>query len=193
MLRLRFGPWGGFILPLAIPAAVLITMRVFPSIDLAFKNSMFHLIVGTAIALCALAVAAVAAVAGARAREHGPVWLAAGCICVGILMLIHGLLTPGVMGRGFNHWIARAPYLALTLFAVGVALAGRARNTRTSRLAAAFPGPVLAVPVLVFGLVLVAVYTSPTALAGDRLIGSGVGLRSCRTSGAGGCTRRADR
>jgi HD-GYP domain-containing protein (c-di-GMP phosphodiesterase class II) len=164
----RAGAWARLIVPVVAPAILLVDLRAFPSLDLLLHSATFHLIVVSAIAICALIVAFTAALAGARSGEHGPVWLAAGCLCVGILMLLHGLLTPGVLGRSYNEWIGRAPHLALALFAIGVALAGRPRNRRTSRLASRAPGLVLSVPVLTLGLLSVVTLNSPTAAAGTH-------------------------
>src|SRR5687767_10104262 len=170
MRRDRLPQLAGLIVPLAAPAALLLTLRLVPRLDLVFRSALFHVIVVSAIAALALAVAIAAAVAGSRASEHGPVWLAFGCLCVGLLMLTHGLLTPGMLGHGFNHWLGRAPYLAITLFAVGLALAGRARNTASSRLAARWPGLVLGAPILILGGLLVSTFTTPTALSGHSAI-----------------------
>src|SRR4029078_7710567 len=47
------------------------------------------------------------------------VWrLAAGGLFVGVCMLVHGLVTPGVFGRPFGYWVSRAPFLAIAGFAV---------------------------------------------------------------------------
>ncbi|MDQ1397861.1 MAG: hypothetical protein QOG64_3120, partial [Acidimicrobiaceae bacterium] len=170
MRRKWFFGLSGLVLPVAAPAGLLLALRIFPRLDLAFHSAMFHLIVVSTIAALALVVATAAAIAGSRASEHGPVWLAFGCLCVGIVMLTHGLLTPGVIGNGVNQWVGRTPYLAISLFAVGVALAGRARNTSTSRLAARLPGLVLAVPMVTLGALLATVLSGPAGLAGSRLI-----------------------
>jgi HD-GYP domain-containing protein (c-di-GMP phosphodiesterase class II) len=158
------------VLPLAAPVVFLGILRKFPTLDLVLHNAMFHLVVVSAIALCALVIAGAAALAGARSEEHGPVWLAFGCICVGILMLLHGLLTPGVLGHTFNEWISRAPYLAITLFSIGVALAGRPRNRRTSQLASRLPGVVLAAPVVALGMLTALVLSSSNAAAGAHYV-----------------------
>jgi hypothetical protein len=115
-------------------------------------------------------VAVVAGRAGTRSAHYGPVWLAVGCLSVGALMLGHGLTTPGVYDRPMNLWVARLPYLAITVFAACVALAGRRRNARTSRLALRRPGTVLvASTVALVGLV-VYVVDDPTRLSGTMPI-----------------------
>ena len=80
--------------------ALLLSLRVFPGLDAFYRSTTFHVLAGTAIAGLALVVAFAAAIAGGRSREHGPVWLAFGCLCVGVLMLIHGLMTPGFVTPG---------------------------------------------------------------------------------------------
>jgi HD-GYP domain-containing protein (c-di-GMP phosphodiesterase class II) len=112
---------------------------VSSSLDFFFQDAYFHLFFVSAIAVCALIVAVVSGRAGARAAHYGPVWLAVGCLAVGILMLAHGLTTPGVYGRPINTWVGRLPYLSISCFALAMALASRPRNRLTSRLAARHP------------------------------------------------------
>jgi hypothetical protein len=119
------------------PTALMAALRAFPRLDLLFESATFHLIVVSAIAGCALLVALVVAVVAARARHPSLVVLAVGCVSVGVLMLGHGLTTPGIMGRPLNMWVARFPVMAMAGFAVCLAavLAGEG-----SRVLASWPG-----------------------------------------------------
>ncbi len=110
---------------LVLPLACLVVLRLVPGLDLAFFDAQAHLIVVSGIAACALVTAAVAVASAARSRHPGAVWLGIGCSAVGLLMLGHGLMTPGQFGRGFNQWVSRFPHLALAIFALTLALAGR--------------------------------------------------------------------
>src|SRR3546814_11592456 len=87
-------------------------------------------------------------------------------------MLAHGLVTPTVLGQPINVWVGRLPYVAITLFAVSLLLAGRARNTGTSRLAARRPVLLIAA----WGLALTALsgglVARPTALLGAQPLAS---------------------
>ena len=130
--------------PILCTAALLVGPRLSSSLDFFFRDAYFHLFFVSAIAVCALIVAVVAGRAGARAAHYGPVWLATGCLAVGILMVGHGLTTPGVYGRPVNAWVGRLPYLAISCFAVAMALASRPRNRFTSRLAVRHPRLLLA-------------------------------------------------
>src|SRR5687768_9209269 len=103
------------IAPVGCPTVLLLVLRVFPELDALYRSTTFDVLAGPAIAWLALVVAAAAAIAVGQSGEHGPVWLAFGCLCVGVLMLIHGLMTPGFVTPGFNLWIGRSPYLAITM------------------------------------------------------------------------------
>jgi len=104
--------------------------------------------------------------AGARAAHYGPVWLAAGCLWVGALMVGHGLSTPGVGGQPFNMWVIRLPQLAILGFAIALALAGRPRSRATSRFAAVHPTSVLVVTGAVATGLVVMVLTDTSVLHG---------------------------
>jgi HD-GYP domain-containing protein (c-di-GMP phosphodiesterase class II) len=165
----RLGTWSRLLLPFALPVMLLSVLRASPRLDPIYHNAHFHLVVVSTIAACALLVAVAAGRAAARSATPGPVWLAFGCICVGIFMLIHGLMTPGVLGNKTNLWVWRAPYLAITLFAVGLALAGRPRNARTSQFATRHATALLAGTLVVLVGLLVALVLDQTALWGANL------------------------
>jgi hypothetical protein len=172
MRRHRTKRWVRLGAPVVGTAALLAAPRVSSSLDFFFRDAYFHLFFVSAIAGCALIVAVVAGRAGARAAHYGPVWLAMGCLAVGIFMLGHGLTTPGVYGRPVNTWVGRFPYLAIACFALGMALASRPRNRFTSRLAAHHPRLLI----VGFGAALATVTTwvvaDPTRAAGTRALSS---------------------
>ncbi|MDW3212837.1 MAG: HD-GYP domain-containing protein [Ilumatobacteraceae bacterium] len=152
---------------LACPIAVLLMLRLVPRLDVQFFDAGVHLVVIVGIATCAFATAAVA-VAGARRAEHpGPVWLGVGCAGVGVLMMGHGLMTPGVNGREFTQWVTRFPHLAMVVFAVSLVIAGRRADWGPNRVVARFPlGSAL---VLVAPMVALLMW----ALVDDQALGAG--------------------
>lgn len=109
---------------LALPTAFLVLLRVVPGFDLRWFSPSSHLAVVSAIAACALFVAAVAVVSAAQCPQSGVVWLGLGCSMVGLLMLGHGLTTPGALDQPPNQWVGRLPYLALGALAVCLLVAG---------------------------------------------------------------------
>jgi putative nucleotidyltransferase with HDIG domain len=113
--QLRRNGW--LIAALVAPVAVLLLLRWVPGMDLVHESVYFHLAVVSGIAACALVVALMAAVAAMRLRRTGVVLLAAGCLVVGVCMLVHGLVTPGVWHRPYSLWVSRAPVLAIAGFA----------------------------------------------------------------------------
>jgi HD-GYP domain-containing protein (c-di-GMP phosphodiesterase class II) len=164
----RVRAWAGLVALFGAPIVLFVLLRVTPRLDFVYRDLTFHLIVVTSIAACALVVALFATRAALRAAHPGPVWLAFGCVSLGLLMFAHGLLTPGVNGRPMNLWVARMPYLAITVFAVSLVLAGRARNTLTSRLAVHHSSALLTAPLVVLGALVIWLDRNPTSLAGDH-------------------------
>jgi hypothetical protein len=167
-----------------LPVALLVVLRNSPKLDFVYQDVSFHLYFVSAIAACALVIAVIAARAGTRAAQYGPVWLAVGCLCVGILMLGHGLTTPGVYGRPMNMWVARLPYLAISGFALSVGLASRPRNAATSRLATARPHAVVVGAAVLLAVVAGIVVVEPTRLAGTQPIAHEEGLKWAVVFGA---------
>jgi putative nucleotidyltransferase with HDIG domain len=102
---------------LTAPVALFLMLRLYPPLDVLFESATFHVLVVSLIALCALGVALPAAAAARRSGRPTPVFLALGCLAVGIFMVAHGLTTPGVAGRPMNMWVARFPVLAILVFA----------------------------------------------------------------------------
>jgi hypothetical protein len=156
--------------PFVLAGALMVLPRLAPHLDVFYRDAYFHLLVVSAIALCALIVAVVATRGAARAAHYGPVWLAVGCLAVGILMVGHGLTTPGVAGRPVNTWVGRLPYIAIAWFAVALALAARPRNTATSRIAALHPRWVLGIAGAVLAGAGTWVVVDPTRLAGTQAL-----------------------
>jgi putative nucleotidyltransferase with HDIG domain len=121
MARRRFRPEGGQVLVVALlvgtPAALFLALRSIPRMDLLFQSLVFHVIVVSSIAGCALVVAVLAGIAASRTGQSSLVMLALGCVSIGIFMVAHGLTTPGIWHREFNWWVVRYPSLALAAFA----------------------------------------------------------------------------
>jgi HD-GYP domain-containing protein (c-di-GMP phosphodiesterase class II) len=171
----RLGGSGGALLLLAallVPVAVFALLRGVPGLDLVFQSPIFHVVVVSLIAACALQVAVMAAVAAARARQPSIVLLALGCLCVGLFMLAHGLVTPGVADRPANLWVARFPLLAILSFSVCVAASPTRPNRAAMRLVGRAPRAALAGPgLLIAGLCLVLVISPASAFGEQELPG----------------------
>jgi HD-GYP domain-containing protein (c-di-GMP phosphodiesterase class II) len=108
---------------LGTPLLMLVLLGVAPQLDVLFVSTSFHLVVVSAIAACAFAVALLASLAAAKARDASLVFLSLGCLVLGAAMLAHGLVTPGVAGMPMNLWVARLPDLAIAAFASGLVAA----------------------------------------------------------------------
>ena len=166
-LRRPLGPKGMLLLivVLAGPAAVLLAGRSVPGLDPIFESPRFHLFVVSGIAACALLLALAAAVAAARDGRGGTVLLAIGCVCVGTLMLAHGLTTPGMLGQPVNMWVGRLGALALIGFAFCLG-AATWEDGPLSRLVAR--APILSLATAVTGLVVgsAVIVIDPTVLSG---------------------------
>jgi putative nucleotidyltransferase with HDIG domain len=156
---------------IGVPAAVFVLFRALPGIDVLVFSLYFHVVVTTSVAVCALIVAFVAARAAGRVRQPGVVLLAAGCLAVGVLMLVHGVVTPGVWGRPRNAWVGRAPYIAILLFGACLALASSSTGGRLRQLVGRRPLAVLATELAVLGPIAVVVMIRPTAFHGARSYG----------------------
>ncbi len=133
---------------LVIPLALLILLRALPDADIMFFSAYIHLVVVSAIAVCALVVAGIASATAVRTRKASVVWLGIGCLIVGVAMVGHGLATPGVWGRGPNVWVGRLPYLAMVGLSFGLAGASTAPSRRINQLIARRPLAAISVPVL---------------------------------------------
>lgn len=143
--------WSGltlFGLLLLVPMCLLVGFRAAPQLDPILESLVFHVVVVSAIAACALQVAVLAAIAAARVRRAAPVLLAVGCVFVGVFMLSHGLTTPGIGNRPFNLWISRFPVLAIAGFAAFLAAAIGREDNRFLRHVARHPTLWLLLPTL---------------------------------------------
>jgi hypothetical protein len=113
-------------------------LKLTPRLDPILMSASFHIVVVSLLAGLALLVGIAAGIVAGRTREAALVLVALGCVCVGVLMLTHGLTTP-IGTRAFNMWVARAPVLAIVLFGVCLAGAVAAPNNRAVRLAGRRP------------------------------------------------------
>ena len=86
------------------------------------------------------------------------------CVAVGLGMLGHGLTTPGVLGRAMNPWVIRLPYLAMTSFAVSLAVAGRPPTSRVHKLVGRAPVAAVALPTVAIAALVGAVVVRPSLL-----------------------------
>lgn len=136
--------------------------------DIALRSGEFHLIVVGAIAACALVVAILAATAAIRSSQPGPVFLGIGCSAVGVLLLAHGLTTPGVIGQPFNQWVGRLPYVAMLIFALMLVIAGGRSDGPLHRGAAKQPVLFSWIPVVAFAALGAIVVIDPHLLAGSQ-------------------------
>jgi HD-GYP domain-containing protein (c-di-GMP phosphodiesterase class II) len=172
--RRILGPGGlgrrGFALLLALlaaPALLLVLAHAVPGLDPIFQSVRFHLFVVSTIAGLALLVAMVTAIAAGADGRPTPVLLALGCVCVGFLMLGHGLTTPGIFGRPMNLWVARFATLALAGFALCLGAAAWHRGPIAVAVARA-PRLVLLASIVCIGVVCTVVAADPTLLWGTR-------------------------
>jgi HD-GYP domain-containing protein (c-di-GMP phosphodiesterase class II) len=164
---------------LVAPTALMAALRAFPQLDVLFESAAFHLGVVSAIAGCALLVALVVAMVAARARHPSLVLLAVGCVAVGVLMLGHGLTTPGIMGRPVNMWVARFPVLAMAGFGLCLAAVLAGEGSRVHRFVGRFPRGVLVVAIAALAGGTAVIVARPDAIlgapiAGESLLTSGV-------------------
>ena len=154
------------LLMLSLPLSVLILLRVYRPLDVQWFSAYGHLVVVSAIAACALLVAAIAAATAVRTRAASVVWLGIGCMIVGVTMVGHGLTTPGVWGRGPNLWVGRLPYLAMAGLSFGLAGSSSAPGRRLNRVMARHPLAAIAAPVCSVAGLTIAVVADSSLLAG---------------------------
>jgi putative nucleotidyltransferase with HDIG domain len=147
------------------PLVALVVLLKLPALDVSHQSVNHHLLIVSAIAGCALAVAICAAVAALRLRRAGLVLLAAGCMTSGTLMFVHGLVTPHGH-RPMNMWVARAPVLAIVLFATCQGAAALAPAVRPVRFLHEHPGLFLTAVAAALATLGTIVVASPTALHG---------------------------
>ena len=151
---------------LLAPIALVVFVRG-SRFDLLFESVTFHLFVVGGIAAMAVAVAVVAAREALASPRADILPLAVGLLATALLMLGHGLVTPGVFGRPGNLWVARFPVLAVLAFAVGLWLVHRRASRRLERATARRD---LLLAVAVVAVPLAVVVTDPTALGGTSAL-----------------------
>jgi putative nucleotidyltransferase with HDIG domain len=156
------------VMSLVAPVALLLILRRVPGVDVALHSEYFHLFVVSGIAACALMVAIMAALAAVRLRRTGVVLLAAGCLVVGVFMLVHGLVTPGVFNRPFSFWVTRAPILGIFGFALFQGVATLSPNPRVASLVGRHPVALLGGLFVGLATFATVVALDPTALRGDQ-------------------------
>jgi HD-GYP domain-containing protein (c-di-GMP phosphodiesterase class II) len=164
----RLAGTGAVALALGIPLVLFTVLRAFPGLDPLLESPTFHVIVVSAIAGCALLVALVAGVVAIRIRRHEVVFLAAGCLAVGVLLLGHGLLTPGIGGQPFSHWIGRLPTLAIASFATALAATLLRPGNPIARFVARHAASVLVTWGLALMLLAVALVNAPLSFSGHH-------------------------
>jgi HD-GYP domain-containing protein (c-di-GMP phosphodiesterase class II) len=159
------------------PGLLLLAARTVPALDPVFESVTFHVIVVSAIAGCALLVAAATAFAASRDRRPATALLALGCVGVGFLMLAHGLTTPGTLGQPMNMWVGRLGALALISFAVCVSAAVDDRHP-VARVVAKAPRLALLVPVFGLASFCTWIVVDPLSLAGSAQVAGEERIRS---------------
>jgi HD-GYP domain-containing protein (c-di-GMP phosphodiesterase class II) len=162
---------------LLAPALLLLAARSVPALDPVFESPPFHLVIVSVIAGCALLLALATAVAAAKDGRAAPVLLAMGCVCVGFLMLAHGLTTPGMLGQPLNMWVGRLGSLALIGFAACLAAAAWDEGP-VARVVARAPRLALATSIVVMAIGCVVIVADPTVLSGTRPVPAEDLLRS---------------
>jgi HD-GYP domain-containing protein (c-di-GMP phosphodiesterase class II) len=173
------------VLLVGTPAVLFVALRTAPGLDFLFQSLVFHLIVVSAIAGCALLVAALAASVAARAKQFSLVMLTLGCLFVGFFMLTHGLTTPGIWGRPMNLWVARFPTLALAAFAAFLGAALMPADRRFPRFVERHARAAIVLPTMLAALVCAVVVAWPAAsIGGHPLPGEDVGTKALDAAAA---------
>ena len=169
--------WFGLCVLLTVPVVALLLLRSTGSVNVALRSAEFHLAVVGAIAACALVVAILAVAAAVRSSQPGPVLLGIGCSGIGVLLLAHGLTTPGVLGQPFNQWVGRLPYLAMLVFASMLVAANGRPDRGIRRVAAHRPAALSLLSFALFATLGSWVVLDPHALAGSQPIPNEENLR----------------
>lgn len=161
---------GFFAMLFAPPLVVLVSLRAVPVLDLRYESVLFHLVVVSAIAACAVGVATMATAAAVSTRIPSVVVLAQGCMAVGVLLLGHGLTTPGVADREFNAWVGRFPVLAIAAFATCLGLAALAPDRWLPSRIGRHPMAFVLVPTSILSVAVATIAADPS-LAGRPFAG----------------------
>jgi HD-GYP domain-containing protein (c-di-GMP phosphodiesterase class II) len=148
------------------PVGVLLFLRTNERLDLQWMSAVGHVLIMTVVAGLALAVAGMAIHASLRTAQPGVVWMAVGCANVGLLLLGHGLTTPGALGQPTNEWVGRLPYAAMAAIAACLFLAGRSPRSQPNTWVGRHPVLTLALSVVPAAVLVAAVSIDPLGLAG---------------------------
>lgn len=150
---------------LGAPIVLFVALRSFPAMDKLFMSANFHLVVVSVIAACAVGIAIIAGIAAGRSRDCALVFVALGCLALGLIMLSHGLVTPGVAGVGPNPWVGRLPNFAIAAFALSQLAAVLPTKRSLANVVARHPWLSLLIPTLILCAALAGVVTSTRAEA----------------------------
>ncbi len=151
-----------------LPVLLLLVLRRFPALDVHFRNADAHFVVMTAIALCAMGIAGAAVQASRRAGQGALQVLATSNAVAAVVLLGHGLTTPGVGGvMPPNAWVSRYAFIALAIIAVGQVLTLWPRGP-VLRLAANRPIAFLLVPVIAASALVTWTLVDPGLLTGPE-------------------------
>jgi putative nucleotidyltransferase with HDIG domain len=167
---------------LGTPAVLFLVLKAVPKADVIFLSLDFHLVVVSLIAALAAGVAVLAAVPAGRSHDAALVFLAVGCLGVGLAMMGHGLTTPGVGGMPHNLWVARLPSVAIAIFAVSQAAALLPPRSRLAGFASGHTYVALGIPagMMIGGLALIirnpAAWIGSTPLPNEDALLSVVGI-----------------
>ena len=163
--------WVVVVLLLVAPTLLLMFLRTFPGADARWFSAGGHMVIVTAIAVCALFVAAVAVISATRTPQSGVVWLAIGCSLVGLFMVGHGLSTPGALHHdNSNLWVGRLPYAALAGFAVCLLIAGSTQEQGLNRWVGRHPLIAVMTPTVPATAFVAAVIADPSRFHGGSRI-----------------------
>ena len=163
-------------LALLAPLAVLGFLRANSALDVSWFSADGHVAIMTIVAALALAVAGMSIHASLRSNQPGVVWMAIGCATVGLLLLGHGLTTPGALGQPYNQWVGRLPYFAMAAIGFCLFVAGRSPRRRPNNWVGRHPVAALAACVLPVALLVIRVAIDPLSLAGDAPLPHEVGV-----------------
>lgn len=158
--------WLVMVVLLAAPTTFLVFLRTLPGFDVRWFSPDGHLVVVSAIAACALFIAAVAVVSAIQTPQSGVVWLGLGCSFVGIFMMGHGLTTPGALHQPMNMWVARLPYGALAGFAICLLIAGGRQHRSPNRWVSRHPLLTVMIPMVPATAFVAAVVADPSRFHG---------------------------
>jgi putative nucleotidyltransferase with HDIG domain len=173
-VALRKSVW--LVATVVVPLVVLVSLRHATVLDVSQQSVRFHLIVVSSIAGLAAIVAVFAGAAAVRVRQPGVVLLAIGCLLCGTLMLIHGLVTPGVRHTRYNLWVSRAPLLAVLAFALCQFVACFCTTSRVGRAIGRHAPVVLGAVTAGTFLFAYWIVSDPSRLHGDVPIAHELGL-----------------